>query len=215
MAGARQANTRYQIFYKPTANQWPAFLFTQKNKISIYFESLKIYLYLYMELPEAKQKFIEAWGKLGSEWGINRTMAQVHALLLVTPTELTTEDIMEGLSISRGNANMTLRDLMSWGLVEKQHKPGERKEYFFADKNTWNIARQVAKERRKRELEPVLKILDELTKVKGSNRDPEYATFNKSVTDINKMAKNVDKTLEAMLKAEESWFWGSIFKMFK
>jgi DNA-binding transcriptional regulator GbsR (MarR family) len=168
-----------------------------------------------MELPEAKQKFIEAWGKLGSEWGINRTMAQVHALLLVTPGELTTEEIMEQLSISRGNANMTLRDLMGWGLVEKQHKPGERKEYFFADKDTWNIARQVAKERRKRELEPVLKVLDELVKVKGDSKDINYITFNKSVTDINKMAKNVDRTLETMLKAEENWFFGSIFKMFK
>ena len=74
-----------------------------------------------MQLPEAKQKFIETWGKLGSEWGINRTMAQVHALLLVTPDALTTEEVMEELSISRGNANMTLRDLMSWGLIEKQH----------------------------------------------------------------------------------------------
>ncbi|WP_454803411.1 GbsR/MarR family transcriptional regulator [Mucilaginibacter phyllosphaerae] len=168
-----------------------------------------------MELPEAKQKFIEAWGKLGSEWGINRTMAQVHALLLLTPGDLTTDEIMEALSISRGNANMTLRDLMSWGLVEKVHKAGERKEYFFADKDTWNIARQVAKERRKRELDPILKILDELSKVKGDTKDPEYKTFNKSVTDINKLAKNVDRTLETMLKAEESWFWGSIFKMFK
>ena len=168
-----------------------------------------------MELVEAKQKFIEAWGKLGSEWGINRTMAQVHALLLVTPEALTTEEIMEQLSISRGNANMTLRDLMSWGLVEKQLKPGERKEYFFADKNTWNIARQVAKERRKRELDPIIKILDELTQVQGDAKDPAYKTFNQSVTDINKLAKNVDKTLETMLKAEESWFWGSIIKIFK
>src|SRR4051812_47222059 len=119
-----------------------------------------------MDLPEAKQKFIEAWGKLGSEWGINRTMAQVHALLLITPGELTTEEIMAELSISRGNANMTLRDLMGWGLVEKKHRPGERKEYFFADKDTWNIARQVAKERRKRELDPVLKVLNELAEVK-------------------------------------------------
>ncbi|MGZ3750850.1 MAG: GbsR/MarR family transcriptional regulator [Mucilaginibacter sp.] len=168
-----------------------------------------------MELAEAKQKFIEAWGKLGSEWGINRTMAQVHALLLITPTELTTEEIMEALRISRGNANMTLRDLMSWGLVEKRHKPGERKEYFYADKDTWTIARQVAKERRKRELDPMIKILDELAKVKGEKNDPEFKTFNKSVTDINKLAKNVDKTLETMLKAEESWFWGSIMKVFK
>lgn len=176
---------------------------------------MKRYLHLYMELAEAKLKFIEAWGRLGSEWGINRTMAQVHALLLVSPQELTTEEIMEQLSISRGNANMTLRDLISWGLVQKQHKAGERKEYFFADKDTWNIARQVAKERRKRELDPVLKILDELAQVKGDSKDPAYKTFNKSVTDINKLAKNVDRTLETMLKAEENWFWGSIFKIFK
>lgn len=168
-----------------------------------------------MQLPEAKEKFIEAWGKLGSEWGINRTMAQVHALLLISPEALTTEEIMEELNISRGNANMTLRDLIGWGLVEKQHKAGERKEYFFADKDTWNIARQVAKERRKRELDPVIKVLDELTKVKGDNKDPNFKTFNKSITDINKLAKNVNKTLDTMLKAEENWFWGSIFKLFK
>ena len=167
------------------------------------------------ELEEAKLQFIQAWGKLGSEWGINRTMAQVHALLLVTPGSLTTEEIMESLSISRGNANMTLRDLMSWGLVEKQHKPGERKEYFYADKDTWNIARQVAKERRKRELDPVIKILDELVKVEGDAKDADYKTFHKTVKDINKLAKNVDKTLETMINAEESWFWGSILKIFK
>lgn len=168
-----------------------------------------------MELAEAKAKFIESWGKLGSEWGINRTMAQIHALLLVSPEALTTEDIMETLSISRGNANMTLRDLISWGLIDKQLKAGERKEYFYANKDTWYIARQVAKERRKRELDPIIKVLDELSKVKGDDKDPEYATFSKSVTDINKLAKNVDKTLETMLKAEENWFWGSIFKIFK
>jgi len=178
-------------------------------------ESLKTSLHLYMELTEAKQKFIEAWGKLGSEWGINRTMAQIHALLLISPNALTTEEIMETLSISRGNANMTLRDLIGWGLIEKQHRAGERKEYFYADKDTWNIARQVAKERRKRELDPVLKVLDEISKVEGDPKDPEFATFYKSVTDINKLAKNVDKTLDTMLKAEESWFWGSIFKIFK
>nr|WP_233173941.1 hypothetical protein [Pedobacter sp. ASV19] len=94
-------------------------------------------------------------------------------------------------------------------------RPGERKEFFYADKDTWNIARQVAKERRKRELDPVLKVLAELTKIEGDAKDPEFRTFNKSVTDINKLAKNVDKTLDTMLKAEENWFWGSIFKIFK
>lgn len=168
-----------------------------------------------MELAEAKLKFIETWGRLGTEWGINRTMAQVHALLLVTPGELTTEEIMNELSISRGNANMTLRDLISWGLIEKRHKAGERKEFFFADKDVWNIAKQVAKERRKRELEPVLKVLNELKELKGDKKDPAYATFNKSITDINKLANNVDKALENMIRAEENWFFGSILKMFK
>lgn len=168
-----------------------------------------------MELPEARKKFIEAWGKLGSEWGVNRTMAQVHALLLITPEALTTEEIMEELSISRGNANMTLRDLIGWGLVEKQHKAGERKEYFFADKNTWNIARQVVQERRKRELDPMLKVLHELSSVKGDEKNPEFKTFKTSITNISKLAGNVNKTLETMLKAEENWFWGSLFKIFK
>ena len=110
---------------------------------------------------------------------------------------------------------MTLRNLIGWGLVEKQHRAGERKEYFFADKDTWNIARQVAKERRKRELDPVIKILDELSQVKGDEKDEAYKTFNNSIKDINKLAKNVDRTLETMIKAEESWFWGSILKIFK
>jgi DNA-binding transcriptional regulator GbsR (MarR family) len=168
-----------------------------------------------MELAEGRQKFIEAWGRLGSEWGINRTMAQVHALLLITPEALTTEEVMEQLNISRGNANMTLRDLINWGLVEKQHKPGERKEYFFADKDIWNVARQVAKERKKRELEPMLKLLKELSTVEGDKKDKAYATFKQSVTDINKLANNADSMIDTMLKAEESWFWGSILKIFK
>src|SRR3954470_6775305 len=118
-----------------------------------------------MELAEGKLKFIEAWGKLGSEWGINRTMAQVHALLLISPDALSAEEIMEELNISRGNVNMNVRELMDWGLIEKIHKSGERKEYFWAEKDIWKITKQVAKERKRRELEPVLKILEQLSKV--------------------------------------------------
>ncbi len=170
---------------------------------------------MYMELAEAKLKFIEAWGKLGSEWGINRTMAQVHALLMISPEALTTEEVMAELSISRGNANMTLRDLIDWGLVEKQHKTGERKEFFYAEKDVWTIARRVAEERKKRELTPIIKILDQLGAVEGDAKDPAYKTFKTTVTDINKLANNVNKTLDTMLKAEENWFFGSILKVFK
>lgn len=168
-----------------------------------------------MELEEAKRKFIETWGKLGSEWGVNRTMAQLHALLLVSPEPLTVEEIMDNLSISRGNASMTLRELIGWGLVEKRLKPGDRKEYFFADKDTWNIARQVAKERKKRELDPVLKVLDELENVKGDADDPEYQVFATSISSINRLAQNVDRTLDVMAKSEENWFWRALFKLLK
>ena len=96
-----------------------------------------------MELQEGKDKFIQAWGTLGSHWGINRTMAQVHALLLISPEALSAEEIMAELNISRGNANMNVRTLMDWGIVTKVVKSGERKEFFFSDKDIWDLAKQI------------------------------------------------------------------------
>ena len=93
-----------------------------------------------MKLPEARQQFIHSWGVLGSQWGINRTMAQVHSLLLVASKPLSTDEVMEQLSISRGNANMNVRELIDWGLVQKVIVPGERKEFFTAEKDIWKVA---------------------------------------------------------------------------
>ena len=95
-----------------------------------------------MEFNEAKAQFIQTWGKLGSEWGINRTMAQVHAILLISPKAMSAEEIMAELSISRGNANMNIRDLINWNLVHKKLVPGDRKEYFTAEKDIWEVARR-------------------------------------------------------------------------
>jgi hypothetical protein len=100
-----------------------------------------------MQYEEGKRQFIQTWGKLGGEWGINRTMAQVHALLLISPRPLSTEQVMEELSISRGNANMNLRDLLDWNLVHKELVPGDRKEYFVAEKDIWEVAKRIARER--------------------------------------------------------------------
>lgn len=168
-----------------------------------------------MKLAEAKNEFIQAWGTLGSKWGINRTMAQLHALLMVSPDPLTTEDLMEELHISRGNVNMNIRELMDWGLVEKRHKPGDRKEYFWAEKDIWKITKQVAKERKKRELEPVLKVLEQVSHVEGDKKDKDVKAFVDSVNGIKRMAKNADKTLDTMIKAEENWFFGNLLKLFK
>ena len=105
-----------------------------------------------MELQEGKEKFIQAWGTLGSNWGINRTMAQIHALLLISPEALSAEEIRQELNISMGNANMNVRALIDWGLVYKELKPGERKEYFVAEKDMWEVIRKVITERKKKEL---------------------------------------------------------------
>jgi DNA-binding transcriptional regulator GbsR (MarR family) len=168
-----------------------------------------------MKLDEAKQQFLQAWGTLGSNWGVSRSMAQVHAILMISPEALTTEDIMEELNISRGNANMNLRDLIDWGLVAKELRPGERKEYFSAEKDVWVIARQVAKERKRRELEPVLKVLDQVSKVEGDKKDKKVKAFVDQVGEIKKLARNADMAIDTMIKTEESWFFGAIVKLLK
>lgn len=168
-----------------------------------------------MKLEEAKAQFIQGWGTLGSKWGINRTMAQIHALMMVSPDPMSTEEIMEELNISRGNANMNLRELMDWGLIEKVHKPGERKEYFWAEKDIWKITRQVAKERKKRELEPILKMLDQISQVEGDKKDKKVKAFTDTIAGIKRISSNADKTIDTMLKAEENWFFGAILKLFK
>lgn len=168
-----------------------------------------------MKLIEGKEKFIQAWGTLGSSWGINRTMAQVHALLLIAPDALSAENIMEELNISRGNANMNIRALMDWGLVSKELKPGERKEFFAAEKDIWKVATQVVKERRKRELEPVLKVLKELQNIEGDKKDKRIKAFNDSIEQINDVVSKADKTLDMFIKADENWFVSSFMKLMK
>ncbi len=105
---------------------------------------------------EAMERFIVFWGDMASSWGINRTMAQIHALLLCSDDPLDTDTIMQRLRISRGNANMNLRSLVGWNLIRKMHLPGERKDYYAAEKDVWEITAQVLRERERREIQPVL-----------------------------------------------------------
>ena len=168
-----------------------------------------------MKLTEAKQQFISSWGAFGTHWGINRTMAQIHALLLISPDPMTQDDIMEELDISRGNTNMNIRELINWRLVERVLLPGERKEYFSAEKDIWKVVKQIVKERKKRELEPMLQLLDKLEEVDGDKKDKNIKTFVDTVSSIKKLGKQADKTLDVMIKAEESWFLGTMMKFFK
>jgi DNA-binding transcriptional regulator GbsR (MarR family) len=168
-----------------------------------------------MKLTEAKQQFISSWGAFGTHWGINRTMAQIHALLLISPDPLTQDDIMEGLNISRGNTNMNIRELINWGLVDRVILPGERKEFFTAEKDIWKVVRQIVKERKKRELDPMLKLLDQLEDVEGDKRDKHVKTFVDTVSGIKRLGLQADKTLDVLIKAEENWFVNNLIKLFR
>lgn len=164
-----------------------------------------------MNITEAKSKFIESWGKMASDWGINRTMAQVHALLLIAPEPLTADGVMEELDISRGNTNMNLRALMDWGLVHKQLRSGERKEYFFAEKDMWTVVRQIIINRKRRELDPMLKVLDEVAGVEENC--PESEHFCEVVRDIRKFSHKANQTLDALIKADSNWFTNTFLSM--
>ena len=164
-----------------------------------------------MEFREGKEKFIQAWGTLGSSWGINKAMAQIHALLLISKDPLTTDEIMEELKISRGNANMNIRALMDWGIVLKENKLGERKEYFSAGKDIWELARQVSRERRKREIEPIIKVLEQVQDVKGN--DQMVDEFKSVTKDLKEFSLKVDGVLDKFTKSDQNWFYKLLMKL--
>jgi DNA-binding transcriptional regulator GbsR (MarR family) len=168
-----------------------------------------------MKLAEAQQQFIASWGAFGSHWGINRTMAQIHALLMISPDPLSQDDVMEQLTISRGNVNMNIRDLIDWGLVTRVLIQGERKEYFSAEKDIWKVATQIVKERKKRELDPMLRLLDQLEDIEGDKKDKHSKQFTETIGNIRKFGQQADRMLDTMVKADENWFLGSLLKMFK
>ena len=168
-----------------------------------------------MKLSEAKQQFISTWGAMGTHWGINRTIAHAHALLRISPDPLTQDDVMAQLNISRGNVNMNIRDLIDWGLVDRVLIQGERKEYFTAEKDIWKVARQIIKERKKRELDPMMKLMDQLSKVDGDKKDKEVKTFLDTINGIKKFGAHADNMLDVVVKSDENWFISTALKLFK
>lgn len=166
-----------------------------------------------MELQEGKNKFIQAWGTLGSSWGINRTMAQVHALLLVSNKALSAEDIMRELKISRGNANMNIRALIDWGLVHKELKPGERKEFFVSEKDMWEMMKQIIINRKKKELEPALKVLNDVIRVEGDT--PDIEEFKRVVGELKMFSDKADVMLDKVVQSKPNWMIGTLMSMMK
>ena len=164
-----------------------------------------------MNLTEAKKEFIRSWGILGVSWGINKAMAQIHALLLISPVGLSTEDVMEELQISRGNANMNIRALLDWGIVEKELRIGERKEYFVSEKDVLELARIVTIERRRREIQPMIKVLTKIQALENDKSEDvkEFKSVTKNLLDFS---NKVDGLLDKFSRSDKNWFYKLILR---
>jgi DNA-binding transcriptional regulator GbsR (MarR family) len=155
-------------------------------------------------LQAARDEFVTQWGAIGSAWGINRTMAQVHALLITTPKSLSTDEVMEDLRISRGNAHSNLRDLVSWGLIKSVVRKGERKEYFEAEKDVWKMFCIISRERRRREVRPAMSVLEHCGERTKSLSSPEAAAFNKQIKALGDFLALADNVIGKISRSEQS-----------
>lgn len=155
-----------------------------------------------MKYTEARHQMIQTWGQLSTEWGINRTMGQIHALLMISPQAMTTDQIMEELHISRGNVSMSLRSLIEWGVVHKVFISGDRKEYYSSEKDAWKMALQIARERKRREIDPMIQSLHNLkvTDIDGAS-SAEVEEINKMTSQILDVAMQVEKVLDIGIRS--------------
>ncbi|MFO0840095.1 MAG: transcriptional regulator [Phycisphaerae bacterium] len=157
-------------------------------------------------LDESKNLLVQRWGEMGGYWGINRTMAEIHALLFVTREPLCTDDIMAQLQISRGNASMNLRALVDWALIQRVHKLGDRKEYFVADTDVWRMFETIMRERRRREVEPILDTIDRCLETVDSPESSDgvaaedVAEFRRRLEDLRNFLSTMGRLFELVLK---------------
>ena len=168
-----------------------------------------------MSLAEAKNEFIRAWGQFGVEWGINRTMARIHALLLASTEPLDTDRVMADLGVSRGHANTNLRGLVEWGVVRRVHRPGVRKDLYEAEKDMWEVARRVAERRRSRELDPMLRAVSKLADVKAARGEDaaEARAFTRTLKDITRVGKDAGRLLGLVTSLDRGGFFGRILRL--
>jgi DNA-binding transcriptional regulator GbsR (MarR family) len=155
-------------------------------------------------LRETRDEFVTQWGVIGNAWGINRTMAQIHALLITAPAVLSTDQIMEELKISRGNAHSNLRDLVSWGLVRSVVRKGERKEFFEAEKDVWKMFCIIIRERRRRELRPAMNVLKECAARTKTLKGAEAAAFSKQIKSLGDFLEVADGVITKISRSEQS-----------
>jgi DNA-binding transcriptional regulator GbsR (MarR family) len=130
-----------------------------------------------MKLTSVQEKFILHWGEMGARWGINRTVAQVHALLFLSPNPLNAEELAETLGVARSNISNSIRELQGWGIVKLVHVMGDRRDHFESMKDPWEMFRVVLDERKKREIDPTLSMLrDALAELEKDKQKDTHTT---------------------------------------
>jgi DNA-binding transcriptional regulator GbsR (MarR family) len=119
--------------------------------------------------PDAVQRFVEAWGAMGSLWGINRSVARVHALLMANEEPISLDDIADQLRISKGNASMSLRELRNFGVVRQVEAPGDRRDFYVTEPDVWTMFFRILRERKRREFDPALEAVHRLVDAPGAS----------------------------------------------
>ncbi len=128
---------------------------------------------------EAVREFVEHWGMMARSWGINASMGELFALLYISGDEWTADALKERLDVSRGNVSMNLRELMSWGVVHRVHRTGERREFYRAEADVWTLFRRILLERKRRELDPTLVVLERTVALIESESEPDRARLER------------------------------------
>jgi HTH-type transcriptional regulator, glycine betaine synthesis regulator len=152
------------------------------------------------QLRVAQDLFIRRWGEMGQTWGINRTMAEIHALLYIVAQPSCTDDVMERLNISRGNASMSLRSLCDWGIIRRLHKRGERREYFESLSDVWEIFSIIAAERKRREMDPVLETIKQCQRMLEEASIGKVAAKSEAVQLTRKRLAGMEEFMEVTNK---------------
>ena len=181
---------------------------------SVFIESMSEKAEVPDHLTAARDEFISQWGAMGGAWGINRTMAQVHALLMTSEKALTTDEVMAELKISRGNAHQNLRELVGWGLVRNVIRKGERKEYFESEKDVWRMFCIIARERKRREVEPALRALRTCEEQTRGLRGEKAAAFNRQIKALSEFLDQAEAIMDRVSKSEQSAIMPLVLKMF-
>lgn len=158
------------------------------------------------KVTEAQDRFVLEWGRMSSSWGINRTMAQIHALLLCTGRPYSVDDMIERLHISRGNASMNLRDLIDWGIIRRFRKPGDRKDIYQGDSDVLHMFARVVRERKRRELDPTIAALREcIAMVPEEDQSPEATEFRARLKALLEVFAVIDRIYSEVFDSDESF----------